>query len=269
MKLSIIIPIYNQEKHLRQCLESVLKQTFTDYEIIIINDGSTDNSSKICLEYQDKFKNFKYHYQKNGGPSSSRNHGIKISTGEWITFIDNDDYISNNTYETIFKYINDEKYKDLDCFQFGQNRFDSEHQWIDDQTLNMQTGLFDFYKNKPPRWMFVWNKIFRASVIKENDIYFYNSYDGREVNGEDYIFIQLFGAYANKKILAIKDLLYNHRYEDGTLTKISNLNPSLKAQKTVTAWSILREDLIKRNKLTDITKWFITKRLMDSIKTID
>ena len=64
MKLSIIIPVYNQEKHLRQCLESVLKQTFTDYEIIIIDDGSTDNSSKICLEYQDKFKNFKYHYQK-------------------------------------------------------------------------------------------------------------------------------------------------------------------------------------------------------------
>ena len=92
--ISVIVPVYNVEKYLEACIDSILQQTYEKIEIILVDDGSTDSCGKICDEYASKDSRLKVLHKGNGGLSSARNAGIKVATGEWITFIDSDDYIS-------------------------------------------------------------------------------------------------------------------------------------------------------------------------------
>ena len=100
-QVSIIVPVYNTKKYLSQCIDSILAQTFTDFELILINDGSTDNSGKICDDYAKKDFRIVAIHKKNGGVSSARNKGIDFAKGEWIMFVDSDDYLST-TYLSAF-----------------------------------------------------------------------------------------------------------------------------------------------------------------------
>lgn len=102
-KISIIVPVYNIEKYLENCVESILNQTFKDLEIILVDDGSTDNSGKICDIYKHKDKRIKVIHKENGGLSSARNCGIEIASGEYIGLVDSDDYIHPQKYEILYK----------------------------------------------------------------------------------------------------------------------------------------------------------------------
>lgn len=124
MKLvSIIIPVYNTEKYLRKCLDSVVNQTYKNIEIILVNDGSTDESENICKEYENNYKNIKYIKKENGGLSSSRNYGVKQATGEYICFIDSDDYIDENLIDNLKKYMEAED----DIIKYKLIKIDSEY----------------------------------------------------------------------------------------------------------------------------------------------
>jgi glycosyltransferase involved in cell wall biosynthesis len=101
-KISVIIPVYNVEKYLVKCIDSVLSQTFTDFECILIDDGSPDNCGKICDEYAKKDRRTKVIHQENSGVSSARNAGLDIAQGEWITFIDSDDWVDENYLELMY-----------------------------------------------------------------------------------------------------------------------------------------------------------------------
>ncbi len=114
MKFSIIVPVYNTEKYLRKCLDSIFKSSYKNYEVIIINDGTKDNSEKIINEYLKKYQNIKYIKQKNMGLSVSRNKGIKESTGDYLLFLDSDDYIDKDLLSTLNTLIKDE-----DVIRFG------------------------------------------------------------------------------------------------------------------------------------------------------
>ena len=105
--ISIIVPIYNVEKYLRQCLDSIMNQTYQNFECLLINDGSPDNSANICREYVDKDSRFKYFEKENGGVSSARNLGIEYSKGEYITFIDSDDWVDSDYLELLYMKINE------------------------------------------------------------------------------------------------------------------------------------------------------------------
>ena len=94
--ISIIIPVYNSEVTLRRCLDSVISQSISDWELILIDDGSTDKSGEICEEYASKDKRIKVFYKKNGGVSSARNVGLDNAKGEWIAFVDADDFVRRN-----------------------------------------------------------------------------------------------------------------------------------------------------------------------------
>lgn len=94
--ISVIIPVYNTENYLRKCLDSVLAQSFADFEVLLINDGSTDGSGKICDEYAKKDKRIKVFHKENGGVSSARNLGLDNAKGEWISFVDSDDTVKEN-----------------------------------------------------------------------------------------------------------------------------------------------------------------------------
>jgi glycosyltransferase involved in cell wall biosynthesis len=101
-KISIIIPVYNVEKYLAECVDSVLAQTFTDFECILIDDGSLDRSPSICDEYAEKDCRIKVIHKKNGGVSSARNAGLDIAQGEWIVFIDSDDWVDERYLECLY-----------------------------------------------------------------------------------------------------------------------------------------------------------------------
>ena len=102
VKFSIIVPVYNTEEYLERCIESILKQTFEDFEIILINDGSTDNSKKIIADYQKQYpEKIKVVNKKNGGLSSARNKGVSKAKGEYILFVDSDDYIEKGLLKTL------------------------------------------------------------------------------------------------------------------------------------------------------------------------
>lgn len=103
--ISVIIPIYNVEKYLRQCLESVINQNYREYEVILVNDGSTDSSKKIAIEFCEKYNNIKFIDKVNGGLSSARNAGLEVANGEYIVFIDSDDYIRSDYLEKLYQSI--------------------------------------------------------------------------------------------------------------------------------------------------------------------
>lgn len=106
-KISIIVPIYNTERYLKRCIDSIIKQTYTNLEIILVNDGSTDNSLKICREYEKKDKRIKLFNKENGGQSSARNLALKNATGDFLGFVDSDDWIALDAYEYLIKIMKD------------------------------------------------------------------------------------------------------------------------------------------------------------------
>ena len=103
IKVSVIVPVWNVEKYLEKCLDSLVNQTLKEIEIIVVNDESPDNSQKIIDKYVKKYpKKIKALSQKNGGQGSARNHGLKYATGEYIGYVDSDDYIEKNMYELMY-----------------------------------------------------------------------------------------------------------------------------------------------------------------------
>ena len=175
-KVSIIIPVYNTEKHLKECLNSVINQTLKDIEIICVNDGSTDNSSKILEEYAQKDERIKVINQENKGLSGARNTGLRYITSEYCYFLDSDDYIEPNLLKTACSIFNN---NDADYICFGSELF-VEGDNIIQEIPPMQEYLrikfkgnrkvnFDIGQNQN---IHVWNKIFKTSIIKKNNIRF-------------------------------------------------------------------------------------------------
>ena len=100
-KISVIVPVYNVEAYLERCVESILHQTYTNFELILINDGSTDSSGQICDDLADQYENIKVYHIENAGVSNARNVGIQLATGVWITFVDSDDFVTNDYLATL------------------------------------------------------------------------------------------------------------------------------------------------------------------------
>ena len=101
-KISVIVPVYNAEQYLHKCLDSILRQTFGDIEVLLINDGSTDNSARICDFYAARDSRVRVFHKLNGGVSSARNLGLEKAVGEWIAYVDSDDWIAPNMYEELY-----------------------------------------------------------------------------------------------------------------------------------------------------------------------
>ena len=116
--ISIIIPVYNTEKYLRRCMDSILNSAYKDFEILLINDGSTDSSPAICEEYSRQDSRIKVIHQKNQGVSVARNTGLDYCQGEWIVFVDSDDFISKDFLSLIAKEVHQDK--DLLLFDFSK-----------------------------------------------------------------------------------------------------------------------------------------------------
>ena len=117
-KLSVIVPVYNTEKYLRECIDSILAQTFTDFELILVDDGSTDGSGAICDEYAGKDNRIRVIHQENGGVTRARKAAMRIAAGSWISFIDSDDWLDSTMYDTMLEKASSNEAQIVICDTF-------------------------------------------------------------------------------------------------------------------------------------------------------
>lgn len=192
-KISIIVPIYNAEKYILKCLDSLANQTIDDYEVILINDGSTDGTLLLLNDYTKRFPNiFKVYSIDNSGQGKARNEGIKYAKGEFIAFVDSDDYIESTMYEELYEFASESLYDLVVCPYF---RVDQNNNILGEEL----TSLDNVIKiNTSP-----WNKIFRRKRWIENDVKF-----AENLWYEDVLAIYQYVFVANKVGFYNKPLYY-------------------------------------------------------------
>lgn len=221
--VSVIIPIYNVEKYLRQCVDSVLQQTYRNLEIILVDDGSPDNSPVICDYYAEMDSRIKVIHKQNGGISDARNVGIDSANGAFIFFLDADDYLapecigslvdaSRNGSFAISGYLLDLSGKDT-IYEAEQA---CGYYW----TIN--DYLFDFYKLFATKFNFVWGKLYRKDILIRNRITFSASIS----LAEDLLFNLEYYRYCDKGINAISYKGYYYR-QHGSTTLSKRFNPKM------------------------------------------
>lgn len=205
MKYSVIIPIYNAERTLRRCLDSLLPQLNPDIEVVLINDGSSDNSERLCKEYLNKSNFIKYYSQENRGVSSARNNGLGKATGDYILFVDSDDYVSDNYFDTIRCFIQN---SEPDILLFGArflNRSDISVVNYGDEKFytNKRIAKQFFLLYKQNNLYTLWNKVFNKHIIDDNNLRF----DSDLHIGEDAVFIFHYFLYV-KSVVSCENIIY-------------------------------------------------------------
>lgn len=228
--ISIIIPVYNSQKYLLELLESLKSQDYLDFEVIIIDDGSNDDSFLICSKFEMENKNIRIFKQKNRGVSQTRNFGLSKANGKYVMFLDSDDYLSNNILKTVAKYLENEE-PDILNFNFHIIKGNQSYlHLLDDfyekgKKLSRDESVKSLLSSKGYQG-FVWNKIYKKEVIEE--ILFDKSIHYLE----DTIF-NVQAIYNSKKIICLRDpLVYYRQHNDSAvatfnskqLTYISALN---------------------------------------------
>lgn len=210
-KYSIIVPVYNVEKYIDRCLDSIVNQTLDDYEVIIINDGSTDSSKNKISKYLSNEK-FKYYEQKNMGISITRNKGIDLANGSYILFLDSDDYLFYRALEIIDESL--EGNLDILKFQYKRVYIDKEEEVNDnfevvDSGKNILLRLINNQCDFETPWMYVYN----AKFFKENNFRYEEN-----ICHEDFALTPYILSKA-KKMKVIKDVLYNYVQVNGSITR--------------------------------------------------
>ena len=166
MKLSIIIPIYNVENTLRQCLDSVISQNIDDCEIILVDDGSTDRSIIIADEYACKHPFITIYHKENGGLSDARNYGLDRMNGDYVTFVDSDDELSPNTLEPLLNIMHNHPEYDILEYSVLQNPGEHDETFIDLGNHNYPYAL-DWLMTNGTRHCWIWNKIFKSNLFTQ------------------------------------------------------------------------------------------------------
>lgn len=159
MKFSIIIPVYNVEKYIDRCLKSILEQSYKNYEVIIVNDGTKDNSVEIIEKYIKKYDNFTLYNKKNGGLSDARNYGLKYIKGDYLLFIDSDDYINKNLLNELNNLLEEKEY---DLVKFKIKLVDDNGTFIRNEKgleCSREISLNDIFKEEfcEPAWTYCYN----------------------------------------------------------------------------------------------------------------
>lgn len=223
-KISVIVPVYKAENYLHRCVDSLLAQTFQDFEILLIDDGSPDRSGEICDEYARKDKRVRVFHKENGGVSSARNVGLDNAVGAYICFVDSDDWVEENMLETL--NFSTQFRKELDILFFGfQYEFTCEDSqmrtYAECKLENVYADTYErilsaclvLEKNK----MFGWtcNKLFRRCLIEKEKLYF----DETVFLQEDHLFTLNYIQYVrNLQVLSYNP--YHYRISSGSLTQM-------------------------------------------------
>lgn len=207
-KVSVIIPVYNVEKYIERCVNSILNQTFQDYEVLLIDDGSTDNSGKICDEYSLKDSRIKVFHKENGGVSSARNLGIDSANGEWIYFCDSDDELTVEGLKILVNQIEDSvdmvcgKYDVIDTQLKEKKKFETDLKTLSSKSyaqllLTSYNGEYQGY---------LWCKLFKTDIIWKNKL----SFDCSLYYNEDRLFILQYLFHMAGKVRYVPQTVYRY-----------------------------------------------------------
>lgn len=220
MRFSIIIPAYNAEAYLQRCLDSIFSQEFDDYEVIVINDGSTDRTAALLEEYASIHPNLQVLTQSNHGMSTARNRGIDKAKGEYILFVDSDDRLCPDALATLAPHLNGE---DIICF--GTQIYNENSGIYTDNPIQPTTAMsgwdyFNLYrlKSTPVHFVCIWQRVYRRGFLKENSLYFV---DGLR-RAEDDLFTTMAMLHA-QSVKTIANPLYIYHVRQGSITRSSDL----------------------------------------------
>ena len=243
IKISVIVPIYNVEKYIRQCLESIVNQTYRNLEIIVVNDGTKDNSMQIVEEFLSD-KRIKVINRENYGVASARNKGIEEATGEYISFVDSDDYIKYDMYEILVKNLQDE-----DILIFNYARFDNntnkilKEKYLDTTYLKKLSSKDNYLYSELEN--VCWNKIYKTDYLKKYNFKFI------EILYED-AFWKVETTFSTSNIKLIDEALYYYRINRATsIMQSGKIFDKEFYKKQVQAYKIIFEkidDFIQKNK---------------------
>jgi len=241
--VSVIVPIYNVDSYLSQCIESIIHQTYPYIEIILVNDGSTDNCENICIAYANKDNRIRYFYKKNGGLSSARNYGIKKCRGEYFCFIDSDDFIDELYVEKLLSFALKNNCDITICGYKDLNEADSKSKIINryasnnrvDRVINNRQLWEEWYLNRTCTHdyasIIIVTKLFKRSVYKR--FKFKNV-----IHEDEFAAIEIY--HLAKRIGVINDCLYIYRrHRKGSITDLSSNDLKYK-QLLMFEWSIAR-----------------------------
>ena len=226
-KVSIIVPIYNVEQYLNRCMDSLLNQTLNDIEIIMVDDGSPDNCPQMCDEYAKKDSRIKVIHKKNAGLGMARNSGLELATGEYVAFVDSDDYVDCRMYETLYQKVKKKQVDAVLCTFYNDDKGNVSEGSIDG--MPSKESVIDFQIDYIPNVIgclpsvkynqlygySVWNILFSRDVIEHNKVRFESE---RNFVSEDILFQLDFAACASKLLLLPKPFYY-YCNNAGSLTK--------------------------------------------------
>lgn len=219
--ISIVVPAYNCEKYIGRCIQSILNQTYTNFELIIIDDGSTDNTSEICRKFLQIDNRIIYLKKKNGGVSSARNKGIAIAKGIYISFIDSDDYLDSDFIQNFGLEYN----RVIDILSQGcVSEYNEKEAVINKFSKHGVVDKTSFMESMIETWLFTppWGKLFSSKIIRDNNIFFNEKFS----YAEDRIFNVYFLLKA--KTFKLSDKIgYHYTHENPNALTKKNIKPEI------------------------------------------
>jgi glycosyltransferase involved in cell wall biosynthesis len=206
VKVSIVIPVYNVEEFLAECIESILNQSFKEYEAIFVNDGSQDKSGEILKEYQKKDKRIKIIEQENKGQSAARNAGIKQASGQYLIFIDSDDYIGR---EYVKDLLEEAVKQEADMVVCGYTKVDVKGNVLYEYIID---GIREIREEIIPLTYISWNRIIKRTLMTDNQLFYWEG-----VQGEDIPVILILESLA-RKVCYVRSTEYYYRTNSNSTT---------------------------------------------------
>ena len=223
-KISVIVPVYNTEQYLPRCIDSILAQTFTDFELLLIDDGSKDGSDKICDEYSAKDSRIRVFHKENGGVSSARNLGLDNARGEWIIFVDSDDWIEYNCINSCTSITQDYPLVDIIRYGYYEEKISEPSQIILCKENGLVSSITSFFEmcDIYCYWGFIWNTVFRKELIGEL------RFDEDICYCEDHIFTYKYMTKCRSMFFVSLPLYHYQTFSDG-LSRIKDAHIILSA----------------------------------------
>ena len=224
-KISVIVPVYNTEKYLHRCVDSILAQAFTDFELLLIDDGSTDSSGAICDEYAQADPRVRVFHIENGGASTARNLGLDNALGDWITFVDSDDWIGSNMYKDMITKAYEDKSEMVVCGVVIENNKIEKVQLQCPIEYVSNKSLQNISLIEGAICSSLWNKLFRRDLFIENNIK-----SEPRLSMWDDLWIVLRIRFFCPKISIVNNAYYHYRITDSPSITKSNVSSKISSQ---------------------------------------
>lgn len=251
--VSIVVPIYNVQPYLERCIDSILNQTYSNIEVILVDDGSTDKCPIICDDYASKDQRVRVIHKTNGGLSDARNEGIKSAKGDVVSFIDSDDWISSSFVEIMLRVMNDYNSDIVEC------DITKTHEYIEEDEIVFENKIHNYTKKEALNLLvsdnvfhqYVWNKLYKRAVIA-NVEFPYGKY-----NEDEYWTYKVFGRAG--KVTKVENSLYFYYQRSGSimgqaysLKRLDGIEAKIERQAYIESFYPEIAESAKRNLLTTI-----------------